>query len=800
VNPLDERLPSQCEAFGRALVEAVSDCVFVVDPDGRLEMANPSGRTLLAVRDEQAVAGRPLTDFLPFVGPERLRDLIARAEHGEVVRVTWDWRRPERQDLPLEAMLRGLPEQRTLIVVRSPEAASQAEIELRESERRLRLAQRVGRLGAFEWLVADDRIIWSPELIELYRLPDGTAPTNVRGWLLLLEPSDAERVREGLEACIAARCAEHAYEFRVVMPDGTHRWTAGQARFSYDQQGRPLRMIGINVDINDRKRNEMRSEFMAQLAVAVRPLVEPRDIADTTVRLLGEFLRVHRCAYAAVEGDEDTFTILGNYARGLPPLEGKYQLSAFGEEALRLQRSGRPHVVSDTEAIRLEDAPRELFRRTGIRAVVAVPLNKQGRLVAGIAVHHRFPHPWSVEDVELVELAANACWESMERARVAAELRASERRLRLALTSARMVAWEVDPETGKAEVLDNAAEVFGLGRDQGLPDTEAGFALMHPEDEAAHRELFARTMRECGSYQTQFRVLRPDGNGVTWVEERAYAVCGKDGRPQRFVGIMIDITERKRAEQELREAHTLLADKAAHLETLVQQRTAKLKETIGELESFSYSIAHDLRGPLRSLEGFSRILLEDYAAALPEPGQELLRRIARSAERMDRLTRDVLNYSRIGQEAIGGEPIDVGALVRDLVQTYPQLGVEVADIVVESPLPRALASSALLTQVLSNLLGNAVKFVPPGVRPRVEIRGERRGERVRIAIADNGIGVPPEQRTRIFGMFEKLNPSYEGTGIGLAIVKKAMDRMGGSITLEPRPGGGSVFSIELPAA
>lgn len=670
-----------------------------------------------------------------------------------------------------------------------------------EQEKTLRLALRAGRLGTFEWRIAEDRVVWSPEIEVLYGLPEGSGGGGVEDWLALLVPEDAARVRAEVAACVAERREEHGYEFRVRLPDGSLRWLAGQARFIYDEAGRPQRMVGVNADIHERKRDELRSEFIAQLAITVRPLTKPSEIADATVRVLGEFLHADRCAYARFEPDQDVFTVLGNHVRGLPPMGGQFRLSGFGPEVVRAQHEGRPFAVEDTEAARMSAEVRAVFRGAGIRAAIAVPLKKDGRLVAGVAVHHRSPRHWMVEEIELVELAANSCWESMERARVAAELQASERRLRLALTSARMVAWEVDPETGKAVVLDNAAEVFGLAPSWRLEDTEAGFALVHPEDEAAHRELFARTMRECGSHQTQFRMLRPDRESVVWVEERAYMICDEEGKAKRFVGIMIDITERKRAEEELRAAHALLADKAAHLESLVQQRTVKLQETIGELEAFSYSIAHDLRGPLRSLEGFARILVEEHAAQLEPQAQDYLRRIARSAERMDRLTRDVLTYSRVVQAAAARERIEVEPMLRDMLETYPQFSDEQATIELVPPLPPVLGNPALLTQVFSNLLGNAVKFVAPGVRPHVRVSAERRGERVRVAIADNGIGIAAEHRDKIFGMFERLSVrGYEGTGIGLAIVKKAVERMGGTIGLQPQEGGGSVFWVELPAA
>ncbi len=267
------------------------------------------------------------------------------------------------------------------------------------------------------------------------------------------------------------------------------------------------------------------------------------------------------------------------------------------------------------------------------------------------------------------------------------------------------------------------------------------------------------------------------------------------------VGCVVrEVTERRQAERALQEAHTLLADKAAHLETLVQQRTARLRESIAELEAFSYSIAHDLRAPLRSLRGFSDALLSDHAGSLDAEGQDYLRRIAASAARMDRLIQDVLSYSRVVRGESPVETVDIGHLLRDIAESYPMLAPDKANLVFEGTFPPVRGGEALLTQVFSNLLGNAAKFVPPGARPDIRVWAETRGAKVCVFIRDRGIGIAPEHQERIFGMFEQLGKAYEGTGIGLAIVKKAVERMGGAVGVDSQPGQGSTFWIELPRA
>jgi signal transduction histidine kinase len=251
---------------------------------------------------------------------------------------------------------------------------------------------------------------------------------------------------------------------------------------------------------------------------------------------------------------------------------------------------------------------------------------------------------------------------------------------------------------------------------------------------------------------------------------------------------------------ELKEAQRQLQEYAADLEQKVQQRTAKLTEAMGELESWSYSIAHDMRRPLRAMEGFSTILRVDYGSQLDATGQNYLMRISAAAERLDRFIQDLLNYGTMGREDLPMEPIDTEQLIHQILDSYPNLHPAKADIQIQQPLPAVRANRPALTQVISNLLGNAVKFVKPGTRPQVRVWAEEEKDWTCLWFEDNGIGIEKESQQRIFQMFHRLNrpESYEGTGMGLAIVNKAVRRMGGTGGVESEPGHGSRFWVRLP--
>lgn len=249
------------------------------------------------------------------------------------------------------------------------------------------------------------------------------------------------------------------------------------------------------------------------------------------------------------------------------------------------------------------------------------------------------------------------------------------------------------------------------------------------------------------------------------------------------------------AHRRLRKAEAALKDHVDHLEETVTARTAQLRETVSELEHMSYSLVHDMRAPLRAIQSFSTMLEESSGAVLNPDACDYLGRIRRAANRMDALIRDVLNYGEVVRQELPLRPLEVGPIVRGILESYP--GLAEADITVAEDIPPVLANEAALTQCFSNLLLNAVKFAKPGVRPKVSVTGQTVSNGVRVCVADNGIGIPKPMQEKVFDLFERLDNSKEGTGIGLAVVRKAAERMGGSVGLESELGVGTRFCLEL---
>ncbi len=250
-----------------------------------------------------------------------------------------------------------------------------------------------------------------------------------------------------------------------------------------------------------------------------------------------------------------------------------------------------------------------------------------------------------------------------------------------------------------------------------------------------------------------------------------------------------EIVARKRAEAEARELN-------ATLERRVHERTESLRLAVAQMEEFSYSVSHDLRSPLRAIQGYAQVLVQDFAERLGPDGLKHVQKILTAGGRLDRLTQDVLTYTRVTREEIKLVNVNLDSLVPALVEEYGMSNGQ-ARIELKQPLGIVCGHEALLAQCLSNLISNALKFVAPQVRPLVRIWTEANHASTRILVSDNGIGIRTEDQSRIFQLFERLDPARPGTGLGLAILRKAAERMRGSVGLNSAPGEGSTFWVQL---
>lgn len=318
--------------------------------------------------------------------------------------------------------------------------------------------------------------------------------------------------------------------------------------------------------------------------------------------------------------------------------------------------------------------------------------------------------------------------------------------------------------------------------------------LLLPPDRLSEEQLILSRIQK-GERVEHFQTLRVrKDRRVIPVSLTISPIHDDEGHVIGASKIARDITDQQLAQEKL-------ASHAAELEQKVQERTARLESMVAELEAFSYSLSHDLRAPIRAIHSFTEIVIADHGSHLGA-GLDYLRKVISAADRMDRLIQDMLDFARLSREEIVNRPVNLDQLLRDIISERPELQAPRAHVSVDGTLPVVLGHTASLTQCFTNLLGNAVKFMIAGVTPEVTVFAVRVEDRVRICVRDNGIGISPENQRRLFSMFNQLHSRdrFEGTGVGLAIVRKAAERMGGTVGIESAEGQGSTFWVELSPA
>lgn len=532
-----------------------------------------------------------------------------------------------------------------------------------------------------------------------------------------------------------------------------------------------------------------RENLLTQIDAATRSVADPAQITYEAVRLLARHLRVNRCAYAEVEQDQDSLTVIGNFVDGLPSMIGDYKLHDFSSSAFDELVAGRPFIVEDAKTDPRCSAGIESFRATGVGATISYPLMKEGRLAAVLAVHSVQPRQWKPEETALVGSVASRCWESIERGRILRVLESDREELRRKSAESERQHAELKTIYDTAPIglayfdLDDyhylrlnkrQAAFFGL-----QPEQIVGKTLTEMAPIPGLRELFDQVAR--GEPVVNYPL---EGTLVTDPDEYRYwtvsyfPVYGPNGAIQGITAASQEITQQRKAEKALIQSEKLAA--------------------VGRLAA---SIAHEINNPLESV---TNLLFLALSSSDPEEIRSLLTTADAELRRVSAITAQTLRFHR---QSSSPQQVDTAALVNETLSVYQgRLRNSHTEISARLRAKRALRCfDGEIRQVLANLIANALDAMDDGtrkifIRTREATRWSTGEKGIVFTVADTGSGMAGETTRRAFEPFFTTKGTV-GTGLGLWVSQEIVSRHRGVLRLRSSQAlarRGTVFSMFLP--
>lgn len=379
-----------------------------------------------------------------------------------------------------------------------------------------------------------------------------------------------------------------------------------------------------------------------------------------------------------------------------------------------------------------------------------------------------------------------------ERRRAEDDLRRMYERFSLATHAAQLGVWDWDIQKNKLVWDDSMYRLYSIQRGDFGEAYDAWVGAIHPLDRARTEAEIQAALRGEREFAPEFRIVRSDG-AIRYIKANSQTFRDDDGKPVRMIGTNVDVTEQKQAEEKIRMLNQ-------ELEQRVVERTAQLEASNQELEAFCYTVSHDLRAPLRHIDGYVDLLVSRCRDGLSDKGIHYVDTIAASARQMGALIDDLLQFSRTGRAEMQQNNVDMNQLLREVMLSLrePSAGRAIDWIICELPIVRG--DNALLRQVWANLLGNAVKYTRTRETARIEVSTREGDSEIIFVVEDNGVGFDMQYAGKLFGVFQRLHSQeeFEGTGIGLATVQRIITRHGGRVWAEAEPDKGATFYFSLP--
>jgi PAS domain S-box-containing protein len=571
-------------------------------------------------------------------------------------------------------------------------------------------------------------------------------------------------------------------EIQIERPDGTTILASVNVDPLYGEDGHPNGAINVFEDITQRKQAEERLQAIYQLSEAVNRAEAVEQIYEQAFGALERILHADRASVLLLDG------------QGVMRFQAWHGLSAAYRQAVEGHpppwslHEEQPQPVPIPSVAQADlDPVQEKILQEGIAALAFIPLVESGRLLGKLMLYYNQPHLFPAADVQWAQSVARKVAYAIQRKQAEAALRASEEKFAKVFHASPLVLTITRLSDGRfVDINETFTEMTGYSREEviGRTPVELGLWVEPARRTAGLAQLRAGHF----SHNTEEQFRMKDGSERTCLISAELLELGGE---TCAVTVINDITERKRAEAALYELN-------ATLEQRVTERTAELQRSNRELDQFAYIASHDLRSPLRAIDTLASWISQDAADVLPEASQVHLAKLRGRIKRMDALLSDLLDYSRAGRHHHSPERVDTGALIRNVLELLPMpVGFKVNTA---GPLPDMIAERVPLETVFRNLIGNAIKHHHHPTGGRVDISARELENFVQFTVADNGPGIDPVYHERIFEVFQTLKPrdQVEGSGNGLAIVKRLVESRGGTIAVDSRLGAGASFLFTWP--
>ena len=758
---------SQRNEFLARVVEISSQPFGVGYPNGRLGTVNRAFEKLTGYSAEELRSMNWAEVLTPPEWREPEREQLAKLiRTGQPVRYEKEYLRKNGTRVPIELFVHvirdesGEPECFFSFII-DLTARKAAEAATRQSEDRLRFALETCHIGAWDLDLVDHTAFRALEHDRIFGYSELQSQWTYEMFLDHILPDDRPAVNAKFQAAIATQ-GDWNFECRIRRADGEQRWIWATGRHRPDAAGGMRRMAGIVQDITQRK-------------LAEEALKQAHDELEARVQERTAELRESQQRYTSmIEGVRDYAIIfltpdgrIATWNKAAEQIKGYTAEEIIGQPLGRFYppediAAGKPELelrIAMTEG-RFEDENWRIHK-DGSRywaSVVLTALHDANGQVNGFVKIIR-------------DLTA--------RKQAEAKLAESERAFRTLAESMPQMVWMCQPDGLNIYFNQRWVDYTGLtleesyGRGWNTP--------FHPDDKQPAWNAWNHATATGDIYQIECRLRRADGE-YRWFITRGVPFRDGEGRIVKWFGTCTDIDDMKLAEAQIR------------------SHAAELQRSNRELEHFAYVASHDLQEPLRTIGSFSELLANRYRGRLDSDADEFIAFIVNGAKRMQILINDLLALSRVGTRGQPFAPVECADSLQAAQENLEISITENGAVITRDPLPVVKADRGQLTQLFQNLLGNAIKFHRPGAPPRIHVSAARNNGAWQLSVRDNGIGIQPEYFDRIFVVFQRLHErdKYPGTGIGLAICMKIVERHGGRLWVESTPEAGSCFHFTIP--